>query len=201
MFDRVRFGFDDLGVVECLGKCNSALASCRADARSALNSCYDDCETARCRRECRESWNDDLDSCDSTANTCMQSDSSYSGAGNFGGAPVFNPQPPPYYGAPTYPQPGQYVGPSNIPQPPPNYGPAYPQPGPYGPAFNPQPGPYLPGPAMPPPPTPYNPGPAAGVTTYAKPPVAGPTVCGNGSYQFKQVPGNVARAPKPPGSC
>jgi hypothetical protein len=167
--------------------CNSDLRICRSNARSDLNACIYDCDTARCRNQCRNSLDDDLDSCDASADSCMQSSNAVrpeGGPGYYGG-PTYNPQLAPGYGGPVY-----------NPQPTPNYG---------GPVYNPQPGPGYGGPIYNPQPTPYNggTGPTTGyVQPNPKPPIGAPTgPCVTGNYQYKQIPGGVARAPKPPGSC
>jgi hypothetical protein len=180
--------------------CNSELRICRSNAKSDANACINDCDTARCRNQCRNSFDDDLDSCDASADSCMQSSNAVSpqgGPGYYGG-PIYAPQPMPNYGGPIYnpqPGPGYGGGPVYSPQPTPNYG---------GPAYNPQPAPSYGGPIYNPQPTPYNGGvgPTAGYAQpNPKPPIGAPTgPCVTGSYQYKQIPG-VARAPKPPGPC
>jgi hypothetical protein len=86
--------------------CNSDFRFCKSTARDELNYCISDCNSARCRNECRDWLDHDLDKCDSSADLCLRSYSEYAptnpGAGYYRNPGYANPG----YANPGYTNPG-----------------------------------------------------------------------------------------------
>jgi hypothetical protein len=85
--------------------CNSEFRLCKSNARDELNYCFNGCNSARCRNECRDSLDDDLDNCESSANLCFGSSGYAPGnpvAGYYGNTGQSNPG----YANPGYANPG-----------------------------------------------------------------------------------------------